>query len=1087
MRGDRDGFEAAREHAATGRDQRAVVVGPGRARQVEQALAFNPGGGRIGVGVDEDVAVVEGDDQAGVLGQQHAVAEHVARHVADAHAGEVLVLAVAPEREEMALDRFPRAARGDAHALVAVAHRAAGGEGVAQPEALVQRQAVGDVGESRRALVCRDDQVGIVLVVAHHVRRRHDLAFDDVVGDVEHRADEKLVAIDALGLHRFAVGGRALDEKAALGTHRHDDGVLHHLRLHQTQHLGAEVLAAIRPAQAAARHRAEAQVGAFHARAVDEDFAVGARLGRFGHRRGVDLERDDLLRAGLLTLVEAGAQGCEHRGLEAAQDAVLVDALDPVQHRQQRLVRGVHLGVAPIEARGDDRLDRLHRGLIGTHQRLQFDTEILLAGGLLRAVLVRMEACFEQFDQETGNERIARQRFFHVALRERHPDLQQVLGVAAQHGDLTPVQACGQDQAVEPVALGAPAPDVLEGLFEARAHGVHVDRADGLDLEVLDEGAGIIQVQGVGALGLDAQPEVFQQRQCLGKRDVAAGAVDLEAQLRRPVLGAVQVEVQTEAIITLQRGEADHVVGRHLGCDFRDIAGRQGAGKTVGEFLPFGFAAALHEVFTQGVVPAANDASHLLVEVIHVYVLRCTRLGADDHVHLRQRRRADVAGGVDLLAVECRHQEVLDALADLGVEAVARYVGQDRKKAAEAVAAQEQARADPFLQRQHAHRGAVQFARIALEQFVARQDLEDLAQGLAAVAVWCQPRLVHHEGVALAHQRNVPGTRAVRAGGEQADEAAFAGRAPGGIELEHADVVHVAGAVHRGAGVGLGQDQCVRFALRGGERVEHAAHRARAAGALVAAQKAQAAFRQGAQDRVIGRGAQRVLAIAQEHEVVVRDPAQEFAGFVHALARQARTGLRQVFGAFKRAIAHGAPIGDAGAHVIERREDGALKAKECRRADLAVDLDVHHRFGGPAAQSRGDTAGVALHVDHRVAEDVDADLGRVEHHADRVHEEGHVVVGDLDHRVRRLPAVRLQRRVEDAQGRRSRRTLLQEFEVSAGECRPCSGRADRVLLRLHAGIERPREKVGVVCLVGRHAAAQRVEDRPEPCVGCRGG
>jgi hypothetical protein len=37
---------------------------------------------------------------------------------------------------EVPLDRLPRAAGGDAHALVVVADRAAGGEGVAEPEAV---------------------------------------------------------------------------------------------------------------------------------------------------------------------------------------------------------------------------------------------------------------------------------------------------------------------------------------------------------------------------------------------------------------------------------------------------------------------------------------------------------------------------------------------------------------------------------------------------------------------------------------------------------------------------------------------------------------------------------------------------------------------------------------------------------------------------------------------------------------------------------------------------------------------------------------------------------------------------------------
>ena len=128
-----------------------------------------------GVGVDEDVAVVEGRDEADVLRQEHAVAEDVAAHVADADDRELLGLGVDAELAEVALDRLPRAAGGDAHALVVVAGRAAGREGVVEPEAVVGRQAVGDVGELRRALVGGDDEVGVVLVVAHDAVRRHGL------------------------------------------------------------------------------------------------------------------------------------------------------------------------------------------------------------------------------------------------------------------------------------------------------------------------------------------------------------------------------------------------------------------------------------------------------------------------------------------------------------------------------------------------------------------------------------------------------------------------------------------------------------------------------------------------------------------------------------------------------------------------------------------------------------------------------------------------------------------------------------------------------------------------------------------------
>ena len=198
-----------------------------------------------------------------------------------------------PALAEVPLDRHPRAAGGDPHRLVVVADRPAGGERVAEPEAVVLRDAVGDVGEGRGALVGRDHEVAVVAVVAHDVARRDGLAVDQVVGDVEQPGDEGRVAGDALGQPRVAVAGvgQLLAEEAALRADRHDHGVLDHLRLDQAEHLGAEVVAAVGPAQATARDRAEAQVDALDPRRVDEDLVRRSRLGQVGDRRRLELER----------------------------------------------------------------------------------------------------------------------------------------------------------------------------------------------------------------------------------------------------------------------------------------------------------------------------------------------------------------------------------------------------------------------------------------------------------------------------------------------------------------------------------------------------------------------------------------------------------------------------------------------------------------------------------------------------------------------------------------------------------------------------------------------------------------------------
>ena len=79
--------------------------------------------------------------------------------------------------------------------------------------------------------------------------------------------------------------GRRFGHEAALGAHGHDDGVLDVLRLHEAEHFGAEVLAPVGPANAAARHVAHAQVHAFDARAVDEDLELRPRQRQVGNRR----------------------------------------------------------------------------------------------------------------------------------------------------------------------------------------------------------------------------------------------------------------------------------------------------------------------------------------------------------------------------------------------------------------------------------------------------------------------------------------------------------------------------------------------------------------------------------------------------------------------------------------------------------------------------------------------------------------------------------------------------------------------------------------------------------------------------------
>src|SRR3546814_16237760 len=92
--------------------------------------------------------------------------------------------------------------------------------------------------------------------------------------------------------------GKVLGVEAALGARWDDDGVLHHLGLHQPEHLGAEIVAAIGPADAAARHRSAAKVDSFHPWLIDEDFPPRHGPRKPVDRPAVELDRQRLRPAG---------------------------------------------------------------------------------------------------------------------------------------------------------------------------------------------------------------------------------------------------------------------------------------------------------------------------------------------------------------------------------------------------------------------------------------------------------------------------------------------------------------------------------------------------------------------------------------------------------------------------------------------------------------------------------------------------------------------------------------------------------------------------------------------------------------------
>ena len=982
LRGDGDALGAAQEDAAAFGDQLGVVVGPGRARQGEHALALDEAGGRIRVGVDEDVLVVERSDHLQLVRQQQAVAEHVAGHVADADHADLVLLHIDAALAEVALHADPAALGGDAHALVVVAGRAAGGEGVAEPEAVVQGDAVGDVGEGRGALVRRHHQVGIIRVVAYHAFRRHHLAFLEVVGDVEQAADKDAVAGDALGQHLVAVAAdrQAARDEAALGAHRHDHRVLHLLRLDQAEHLGAEVLLAVGPAQAATGDVAEAQVHAFDARAVDEDLELRHRSRDVRDQARAELEAEVVLGLAVGTVLEeVGAQGGLDQVQVAPQDAVLVEHRNVVQ-------------------RGED----------GLFEPLLFVFQIL-GGQLARQV----ETGAEQAHQLLGDIGMVHQGRRDIAQVEAQADLLEVARVGAQQRHVAPGHRGGQHQAVEAVVLGRALDDADEGILQGLVEllDIDIDAFGGGEGEVVNpELAAIGAAQLVGEFAKHAQAEVLQDRQDIGQRQRRVGVVQLAVQLLL-ALGQRLVEAHHQLALIGQAEQVLHVDHRRVRGEALGVAGRE-AFREIGQHLgALGLAKAFDDQAGIVVLPRTAGLDDFLLQARRVDLHASRWVHLEDELHARQHRLGEVGPELAIAGLQALHEDLLDLHPRLGGIHVARHVGQAVGEAAVGVAAQEQAQFVALLDLHDGDGGIEQLVHRGLEQVVARQHFQYLLQLLAQVGLGIEARALDDLGHLAADIGDAADAVGVHRGGVQAHEAAFLDHLALGVQLADRHEVRVGRAVHAARRGGLGEGQQQRFAQVVQGLLLDVQLVLLQAGAQLFGQAEQRGLviDQMAAVLLVDQGE---LLVAEESEVVVQQVFEEGLHLGQLGAIDLQLGLAQPGQQLLGLGLHRGEVGHRQAHLGQHFEQGLLQGTQLADIGAAVDLQVHQRFvlhllaiAALAQQLLQLAALLALHAEHAVLQGVDAVAATVQLHAHRVDQERQVSVQHLDGGVGGLPAV----------------------------------------------------------------------------------
>ena len=224
-------------------------------------------------------------------------------------------------------------------------------------------------------------------------------------------------------------------------------------------------------------------------------------------------------------------------------------------------------------------------------------------------------------------------------------------------------------------------------------------------------------------------------------------------------------------------------------------------------------------------------------------------------------------------------QDVGDLEPQRGRVAVARHVDEARHEAAVRIVAHEDPDPAALLEVQDPHRGRRRARRPT--PGTARRADSSRAPPSRSRALWlrgAKPARGDDRVDLLAQHRDVARVRVVRLRRVETDEALLSADLALRVELLHADVVEIRRAVHGRSGVALREhEQRLRrgaAAQLGRERGRRRRRRRR----RVVAQDPEPASGHRGQHVGALRLAQRVLAVAGEHEVVVGHPAQERDG-----------------------------------------------------------------------------------------------------------------------------------------------------------------------------------------------------------------
>ena len=686
------------------------------------------------------------------------------------------------------------------------------------------------------------------------------------------------------------------------------------LGFYQAQDFGTEVFFTVGPAQTAASHVTEAQVHAFDARRVNEDFKLRNRLRQFWNLVRVELEAEvGLVLTVCIGLVEVGPQSRFDQVQVTTQDAVFVEHLNVVQRTQNRVLQALLLVFQ------------------------------IVTGQLARQV----ETGLEQPGQLASDVGVVIQGAGDVTQVEAQTDLLHVTGIGTQQRHVAPWQAGGQYQTVEGIVLGIATHDVDESVLQGVVELLDVEfQAFGSrEREVVNpELTAAVVAQAIREFTQYAQAEVFQDRQYIGQRQRRVGVIQLAVQLTLArYLTQWLIEAHHQRILFAQAQQMLHVDHSRVGGETLAVTGRE-AFREVGQHVgALGFAEALDHQAGVVVLPAAAGLHHFFFQQNRVDVQTVLRVDPQNQLHTGQHGFGEEGPELAVRGFQTIHQHLLDLLAHFGGVDVTRHIGQAVAETAVRIFAQEYADLVAFLDLHDRHHGGEQLVHRRLEQVIARQHFKHLGQFLAQVSLGLEARTLLDDLDLATDVWNDPHAFAIHRRGVQAHEAAFLDDLAVGIDLADRHVVRVGRTVHTAWVCRLGERQRRRFT----QIVDGVVFDAQVIDGQTGAQQLGQAEERALV--IVDVAAVLILAhhelfVAQEGEVVAHQPFQEALDFGFFFGVDGKLAIVDAFDQLLDLGFHRFEIGDRNADFTENLLQLFGQDIQFGRVGATVDFQVHQRF-----------------------------------------------------------------------------------------------------------------------------------------------